>query len=31
MSFSLQTKMLEGAIFMDCGTDLRTGYLVPGE
>lgn len=24
------TKMLEGAIFMDCGTDLRTGYLVPG-
>lgn len=24
------TKMLEGAVFMDCGTDLRTGYLVPG-
>ena len=23
-------KMLEGAIFMDCGTDLRSGHLVPG-
>ncbi|KAL6562747.1 Outer envelope protein 39, chloroplastic [Orobanche gracilis] len=22
--------MLEGAIFLDCGTDLQTGYLVPG-
>lgn len=23
-------KMLEGAIFLDCGTDLRSGHLVPG-
>ncbi|CAK8535472.1 unnamed protein product [Lathyrus sativus] len=23
-------KVLEGAVFMDCGTDLRSGYLVPG-
>jgi len=23
--------MLEGAIFLDCGTDLRSGHLVPGE
>ena len=31
VSSLLQNKMLEGAIFLDCGTDLRSGHLVPGE
>lgn len=26
-----QNNMLEGAVFMDCGTDLGSGRLVPGE
>lgn len=27
----IQNKTLEGAVFLDCGTDLGSGHLVPGE
>ena len=29
-SFFVQSKMLEGAVFMDYGSDLGSGRLVPG-
>lgn len=29
--FFVQNKMMEGAVFLDCGTDLGSGRLVPGK
>lgn len=31
LSYCIQSKMLEGAFFVDCGTDLGSGRLVPGK
>ena len=29
-AYCIQNQMVEGAIFLDCGTDLHSGRHVPG-